>query len=95
MAETSVVGWVYCQLSERKADVRCFRVWEVGNNISACKGPDHSKMCFKCSSADHKTSSYKQEDLCDPCKVIKLALQRANKGQIKLEMKFLQANLDP
>lgn len=51
------IGFISCNVTERKTDQKCYKCWNTGHTPTNCKGPDRSNECFNC----HQTGHMKRE----------------------------------
>lgn len=58
------LGWVNCRIRSRLTVLRCFMCPGYGHQSMACKGPDRSKLCFRCGKSDVKIKDCSEIPRC-------------------------------
>ncbi|XP_015121922.1 uncharacterized protein LOC107044523 [Diachasma alloeum] len=62
------IGWVNCRIRRVQRPMKCFKCCHYGHLATKCRNKiDRSKLCAKCSEADHKATDYKKELRCVLC----------------------------
>ncbi|XP_015118143.1 uncharacterized protein LOC107041860 [Diachasma alloeum] len=62
------IGWVNCRIRRVEIPMKYFRCWHHGHLATKCRSKiDRSKLCAKCSDADHKPTDCKKEPRCALC----------------------------
>lgn len=54
------IGFISCNVTERKSDNRCYKCWNTGHTPTNCKGLDRSKECFNCHQEGHMKRDCKE-----------------------------------
>lgn len=62
-----IIGFVSCRVRRSVQIQRCFRCLDYGHYSTNCKGPDRSKLCYRCGKSDHKGAHCTAEPSCFLC----------------------------
>lgn len=54
------IGFISCNVTERKSDQKCHKCWYTGHTPANCKGPDRSNECFNCHQIGHLKRNCKE-----------------------------------
>ncbi|KAJ8967549.1 hypothetical protein NQ314_002864 [Rhamnusium bicolor] len=61
------IGWVNCRVRQWLLISRCYRCLGYGHQSTGCKGPDGSKLCYKCGKEDHRAAACGERPRCVLC----------------------------
>lgn len=62
------IGWIYCRIRKRTEVERCFHCLGFGHIAATCKGPDRTKVCYRCGKLNHKAKQCSESVECVLCK---------------------------